>query len=147
MKKENKVMNAINAFSRGALIGMLVCLMINFAYHTNSFYVGSNELTILYGTNISILIMIIFSGMLSLVASLSSSIFKNENRSLLQNTALHFIMVQIVLVLLALLLNMKNIYLSLFLIGTIIYVIIWIVIYSTTKKEIKEMNEILKNRK
>ncbi len=146
MKKENKVLKAINAFSRGTLMGMLICLMFNFAYHTDNFYAGNNELMIKYGTNISLLIMLVFSGMLSLVASLSSSIYQNESRSLFQNTAIHFVLMQIVLALLTFFLNFKKFYLSLFIMSSIIYIIIWLVMYRATKKEIKDMNEKLKNR-
>lgn len=146
MKKEDLVMKGINAFSRGSLIGMVICLIFNFAYHTDNFYIGSSELMIQYGTNLSILIMLIFSGMISLVASLSSIIYENENRTLLQNTVIHYVLQQIILVLFSLFFNLKNGYFVLLLISTIIYAIIWFLIYFSTKKKIKTMNEKLKKR-
>jgi hypothetical protein len=147
MKEDSKTIKVINSFSRGVLIGLLICLIFNFAYKTENFYVFSVNMMQTYGANFSMLILIVFSGTVSLVSSLSATIFKNENRSLFVNTVIHFLLMQIVVGFFVIIFNLKSIYIIFFIISTIVYCVIWFSIYHSIKIEIINLNKNLKNRK
>ena len=147
MKEDSKTIKVINSFSRGVLIGLLICLIFNFAYKTENFYVFSVNMMQTYGANFSMLILIVFSGTISLVSSLSATIFKNENRSLFVNTVIHFLLMQIVVGIFVIIFNLKSIYIIFFIISTIVYGVIWFSIYHSIKIEIINLNKNLKNRK
>lgn len=145
-KNKTTIINAVNAFSRGSLIGILISLIFNIIYKTDSIIIFSNEFMTEYGASNSLLILIIFSGLISLFASASSSIFQNKNRSLLQNTIMHYLLLQIIFICFALIIGLKSIILSFVIISTVIYIGIWIISYLLIKKEMKELNLHLKNK-
>ncbi|MDD4083063.1 MAG: DUF3021 domain-containing protein, partial [Sphaerochaetaceae bacterium] len=100
------------------------------------------------GSNLSTLVNFLLYGVIGIVSVFSTSIFNIESLSLLTKTILHFLVVQLGVFLVSLVLGWVESYFIFVLpISIVIYITIWLVIFLQQKKDIKSLNDGLKEKK
>lgn len=140
-KLNNWIVKLLNSFTLGVTIGIFISMLVNFIIKTPYFSIPTMSLVDKFGSNLATLINIIFYGIIGVVSYFSSMIFDKENWSLLKCTIVHFLLVQILILIIGILLGWLDSYFSFVLpISVLIYAIIWISITLYIKNKINKFN-------
>ncbi len=139
----------IKGFLIGTNIGIIISIIYNYALNTLFYSPASMDIVEKYGSNNTMLLLFVLSGIIGVVSSLSSIIYKNEKRSLLASSLIHYLVVFITVSIVGIVLNWFEFnlisFLIFLLIFTAIYFIVWTIFYLISKKEIKKLNKEIKN--
>ena len=145
MKEKITIKRLINGFTLGVTIGMLISIFINYIFKTTTFSAPTPQMVIKYGSNLATLICVVGYGLIGLFSAFSSIIFNNEQRSLLKSTIIHFLLLQLFLLIIGYFFSWLYSYFTLVLpISIFVYLIIWIINYLIYKNEIKQINSLIK---
>ncbi|MFA7108430.1 MAG: DUF3021 domain-containing protein [Sphaerochaetaceae bacterium] len=147
-KKSNFWGNLLYGFTTGVTIGVFVSLFVNVMLKTDYYSPATPKLVESLGSNLSTLVNFLLYGVIGIVSVFSTSIFNIESLSLLTKTILHFLVVQLGVFLVSLVLGWVESYFIFVLpISIVIYITIWLVIFLQQKKDIKSLNDGLKEKK
>lgn len=144
MKEKINSKKIMNGFTLGVTIGIFISIFVNFILKTHYFSSPTPQLVLKFGSNLATLISVLGYGSIGVFSVVSSLIFENDERSLVKSTLIHFILLQIFLLLIGYLFSWLAYYFILVLpISIFIYLIIWYLNYKICKKEIKSINSSL----
>ncbi len=141
MKNNNILKKSLNGFTLGVTIGVFISIFINFFFKTNYFSIATPYLINKFSSNIATLLCILAYGFIGVVSSLSNIVFFKEDISLIKATIIHFLLVQISLIIFGYLFAWLSYYFILVLpISFVIYMIFWLINFLYYKKQISSLN-------
>jgi len=146
-KKSNFWNNLLFGFTTGVTIGVFVSLFVNVVLKTDYYSPATPKLVESLGSNLATLVNFLLYGVIGIVSVFSTSIYSVESLSIFVKTILHFLVVQLGIFLVSLVLDWVESYFIFVLpISIVIYIIIWLVIFFQQKRDIKSLNDGLKEK-
>ncbi|WP_101772223.1 DUF3021 domain-containing protein [Peptostreptococcus faecalis] len=151
MKKTllNRVYNGIVT---GIFIGFMISILFSVLVGDGNYYPAPPRFMAMHSNQInSILVSIALWSVIGLIFSIGGLIFTNTDWSILKMTVVHFLTAYVCFLPIAILCGWFPLELISILLFTAIYIVIYIVIWMISsimlRKEVEEVNEMLKKRK
>ena len=136
----------------GAFIGVGIGFTLNliFSFLNGEYYPGIPSFLNQYDSMlIAITVQTLIYMSLGIIQSFSTDIMNNQKRSLLSNTIIHFSIIFLPLLVVAYILHWGRDLLGLLVIGfsvLVVYFIIWVVSYLSTKSQIDKINQTISKK-
>ncbi len=140
MKGKKSIIGLFYSFNLGIAIGVFISLFINVVLKTSYFSIPTPVLVGKLGSNLAALISLLGFGFIGIFSNLSGFVFNKEEWSLLKATIIHFILLQILLLVIGYIFGWLSYYVTLVLpISFTVYIIIWLVSFFYYKSEVSKL--------
>ncbi|MGD1815545.1 MAG: DUF3021 domain-containing protein [Pleomorphochaeta sp.] len=140
MKDRRNISGLFHSFNLGISIGVFISLFINVLLSTSYFSIPTPALVGKLGSNLATFISLLGFGFIGIFSNLSGFVFNKEEWSLLKATIIHFILLQILLLLIGYIFSWLSYYFTLVLpISFAVYLIIWLVSFFHYKNEVSKL--------
>jgi len=140
MKEKNTMKSFLNSFTLGVTIGIFISLFINYLLNTNYYMIPTPTLVNKLGSHLASLVCVITFGLIGVFSNLSSFVFEKEEWSLLKATIIHFLLLQVLILIIGYVFDWLSYYFIMVLpISIFVYVVIWTITYFYYKKEIGKL--------